>query len=89
MQQWVKEIELLSQIAEAYPHVAYMAFVYVYQHKFTYLMRTVPDIPTNLEPLENTIRNSFLKAVLNVYVCNDQERKLFFTFCQMWWLSYL
>lgn len=65
VQEWVKEIEVLSGIAQALPHAAYTSFVFGYQHKFTYLMRTVPDISVDLQPLEEMIRKRFLKSILN------------------------
>ena len=68
---------VLSEIAKAYPHCAYAAFIYGFQHKFTYVMRTIPGISEDLQPLEDAIRNNFLKSLLNEYVCNDDERLLF------------
>eukprot|EP00794_Sanderia_malayensis_P005783 gene5783-6483_t len=41
------------------------------------MQRTVPRISNDLQPLKNAIRNHFIKALLNGYVCNDRERKLF------------
>ena len=74
--EWIKQINLLSQIAKSYPHAAYSAFVYGLQHKFTYVMRTIPDISDNLRELENAIRNNLIKAILNGYIVNDLERLL-------------
>ena len=74
---WVKEITTLSHIAKVHPHVAYSAFVHGLQHRYTYIMRTVPDISVNLQPLENAIRQHLLPALLNGYVCDDIERRLF------------
>ena len=75
--QWISEIKVLSEIAKSYPHCAYAAFVFGFQHKFTYVMRTVGNISDEMIPLEHEIRNSFLQTILNGYVCNDDERKLF------------
>ena len=40
-------------------------------------MRTIPNISANLQPLENAIRQEFIPAILNGYLCNDLERRLF------------
>ena len=40
-------------------------------------MRTIPNISANLQPLENAIRDEFIPAILNGYLCNDLERRLF------------
>ena len=54
---WIHEIERLYDITKAFSHEAYAAFVFGYQHKFTYLMRTVPDILHDLKPIEHVIRH--------------------------------
>ena len=40
-------------------------------------MRTIPNISNLLQPLEDAIRNLLLLELLNGYICNDLERKLF------------
>ena len=47
------------------------------QHRYMYMMRTIPIIKDNSTPLENVIRPQFVQALFNGYVCNDTERKLF------------
>ena len=65
VENWTKEIKLLSDIAKSDS-----TFVHGIKHKFNYIMRTISDIKCYLVPLEETIRNSFIKSVLNVYECN-------------------
>ena len=45
--------------------------------KWTFLLRTVPDIQQNLQPLENTIRSTFIPAVTWRSPPNDSERTHF------------
>ena len=40
-------------------------------------MRTIPNISANLQPLEAAIREEFIPAILNGYLCSDLERRLF------------
>ena len=40
-------------------------------------MRTIPDVSVELQALENSIRNSLIPALLNGYMCNNEESKLF------------
>ena len=75
--QWIEQINNLSSIAKTHPHSAYSAFVHGLQHQYTYIMRTIPNISNLLQPLEDAIRNLLLLELLNGYVCNDLERKLF------------
>ena len=74
---WTQELIVLSDIAKSYPHCAYTAYVFGFQHKYTYTMRTISNIENEFVPLEDTIRNTFLPALLNGHICNDEERRLF------------
>ena len=55
--EWEKEIEMLSKIAEMYPHAAYTAFTRAIVCKWQYLMRTIDGIGNMFQPLENAISN--------------------------------
>ncbi|MEL7196650.1 MAG: hypothetical protein AAFO96_29800, partial [Bacteroidota bacterium] len=72
---WIVELERLSEIAKSEPHAAYTAFTFGMKHKWTYTQRTIPDISEQLVPLENTIRNTFIPALINRH-CTDLEREL-------------
>ena len=64
VQEWVGEIiARLSSIASSQPHAAYAALSHSLFGKWTYLMRTQPDIGDLLEPLEEAIRHSLLPAL--------------------------
>ena len=75
VQEWNDELVRLSEIAKSEPHAAYTAFTFGMKHKWTYTQRTIPDISELLIPLENTIRNSFIPALINRQ-CTDHERDL-------------
>ena len=68
------ELEKLSKIGETEPHAAYAAFTHGWKHKWTYLSRTVADIGELMRPVENCIRYSFIPAITNGHICNDEER---------------
>ena len=74
---WVDEIKELSKVANSFPHSAYAAFTRGIQHKYTYFMRTIPNLTELLEPLEYSIRHSLIPALFNGYECSDIERQLF------------
>ena len=71
--EWIEEIKSLSKIVCMHPHAAYCAFTNSIQHKYTYIMRTVPELGEYFAPLEEAIRKSLLPALFNGYICNDQE----------------
>ena len=73
---WIAEVEELGEIAKSEPHAAYTAFTHSLRHKYNYVMRTIPNISDDLKPLDDAIRNTFIKAVFNGYICNDIEMKL-------------
>ena len=74
--EWVKEIEVLSDIARTEPHAAYSAYTHGLQHRWNYVMRTIPGISPLLGPLETAIRHTFLPALLKSPALSDDERAL-------------
>ena len=76
VQKWMKELALLSEIAVIEPQAAYTCYISGYQSKYTYLLRTVPDISDELRPLEDIIRHRFLPAITGGHMISDNERIL-------------
>ena len=74
--EWVKEINTLSDIAKTEPQAAYTAFTHGVKHRWTYLMRTIPDVSPHLQPLEDAIRNTFIPAVTKIHDTTVAERAL-------------
>lgn len=76
---WVATIHELTKIAKTQPHVAYSAFTHGLAGKWTYFLRTIPDIAHLLQPLEDTIRHKFIPALTgrNGVSDIDAERDLF------------
>ena len=74
--EWAQEIKTLSEIAKTEPHAAYTAYTHGLQSKWNYLMRTIPGISHLLMPVEDTIRNIFLPALLGSVTVTDEERNL-------------
>jgi hypothetical protein len=75
VKEWVSEVNELSEIAKTVPHSAYSAFVQGLRHRWTSIMRTIPDISDLLEPLEKAIRENLIPAICGKKV-NDIERNL-------------
>ena len=74
--EWVSEIECLSSIALTQPHAAYAAFTHGLKHKWTYLIRTIPDIESLLQPLEDAIRHKFLPSLTGQTALSNDTREL-------------
>ena len=73
---WDNQLTISSTIAETQPQAAYSAFVSAFKNKINYFLRTIPNIFHLLLHLERTIRNKFIPAVTEGYICNDKERVL-------------
>ena len=76
VEQWMKEISKLSEIAESQPQVAYSAYVHGYQHKFHYFFRTISDIRDELKPLDELITSKLIPSIIGSQL-GDIERDLF------------
>ena len=75
VEEWKAAIEKLSTISKTQPHAAYSCYVKGFSHKFTYIMRTIPDISELLYPLNEAIDN-FIRILFNNYEFNTIERQL-------------
>ena len=73
---WVGDLQLLADIAKTQPHAAYSAFTRGFSHKFSYLCRTTPDIASQLEPLEDFLRTTFIPTLTGRAPPDDAVRDL-------------
>ena len=76
VEEWVSQIKMLAKFAATDPHSAYESFISVLRHKFTFNMRTVPDISSLLIPVEDAIRNQLIPALMEGRSVTDDERLL-------------
>ncbi len=75
--EWVSQLEELSQIARSEPQAAYAAFTAGFKHKITYFIRTIPNVSETLKPLDEVINNKLLPAITeNQAISNDDRRLL-------------
>ena len=56
-------VKHLAEIADIFPHAAYAAFIHGLFGRWSYLMRTIPDIKDFLQPLEDVIHQSFIPVL--------------------------
>jgi hypothetical protein len=64
LEKWLEDLEELSIIAENEPQLAYCSFTKGICHRWTYFMRTIPEISEFLAPLELKITECFIPALL-------------------------
>ena len=56
---WINDIAKLAEFALSQPQACYAAYTFGLKHRWTYFLRTLPDIQDLLEPLEDAISNFF------------------------------
>ena len=73
---WVNEVTRLAEFAISQPQACYAAFTFGLRHRWTYFLRTLPDIQDLLEPLERAITDVLIPAVAD-HTLSEGERELF------------
>ena len=61
---WILAVKKLAVIATTQPHAAFSAFTQSLQGQWTFLSRAMPDVSHLFEPLEQSIRNDFIRSLL-------------------------
>ena len=76
MEGWVKEVEDLAKIAKTQPHVAFTLYTHCTKYKWSFLLRTVPEVANLFQPIEDAITNHLLPALTGHDKLNSMEREL-------------
>ena len=63
----------MAEFALSQPQACYAAYTFGLKHRYTYLLRTLPDIHDLLEPLEHAISNLLIPAITD-HRCSPLER---------------
>ena len=76
VQAWTKEIKRLAEVAISQPHAAYAAFTHGPSNRWSYVLRTIPDIEDLLLPLEDAISQHLIPALTGRPPCSSIERDM-------------
>ena len=76
VEDWVGQVIKLAEFAVSQPQASYAAFTFDLQHRWTYFLRTLPDIADLLEPLEHTISDVLIPVLVEHQVA-ETEHDLF------------
>lgn len=74
--EWIEEVNVLTDMARTEPHAAYSTYTHGLQHRWNFVMRTIPGISPLLRQLEDAIRNTFLPVLLRSPALGNDERAL-------------
>ena len=72
----ITHLEKLSELAKPEPHAAYTYFVSHFQHTYTHVEGVTPPSEQIWKPLEETIRNKFITALLG---CGISDKRVITT----------
>lgn len=73
--EWIGQVTKLAEFAITQPQACYAAFSFGLRHRWTYFIRTLPNITDFLEPLEEAISRLLIPAITDHHI-NDEDRKL-------------
>ena len=73
--EWIKDVEQLSRFAKEEPQLAYSAYTKAISMRWCFVQRTIPNSKDYFIPLEETIREELIPAIVGRKV-TDLERKL-------------
>ena len=75
VEEWVKEIINLADLATTQPQASYAVDTFGLKHRWTYFLRTLPDIQDLLQALEEAITKFLLPALVD-HKCSPLEREI-------------
>ena len=73
---WADQLLVLSEIAKFQLYATYTPFVSRLWHRFTYHIRTILDIQTEMQLIDNIIDTELLPALLENRTSSRHERQL-------------
>jgi len=76
VESWVKDLQSISKYSQDDPQAAYTAFTKRLSSRWTLFQRTVPDASELFEPLENTITDQLIPALVGQEASDAERQKL-------------
>ena len=70
---WVQQVVQLAEFAISQPQASYAALTAGLCHRWTYFLRTLPNITNLLEPLERAITEVLIPALTDHQVTGDES----------------
>ena len=63
VEEWVGQVTKLAEFALSQPQVCYATFTFGLKHRWTYFLRTLPDLEDLLAPLERAIADVLIPSI--------------------------
>ena len=74
--EWCSELKILSEFAKSQPQAAYAAFCFSEQNKFSYFLRTIPEMNDLMNSVDEMVQNFFLSTIIGETI-SEKERELY------------
>ena len=71
----MEQVTKFAEFALSQPQACYAAFTFGLKHRWTYFLRTLPDIEDLLAPLKPAITDTLIPSITG-YNCTQAEREL-------------
>ena len=75
---WIQQVVQLAEFAISQPQASYAALTAGLRHRWTYFLRTLPNITNLLEPLERAITEVLILALIDHQGTGDERALLAF-----------
>ena len=77
VEEWVAQVTRLAEFATTQPQSSYAAFEFGLRHRWTYFLRTLPDIAPFLEPLGRAIADLHVPAITEQLLLPHRKNGIF------------
>ena len=74
--EWCNELKILSEFAKSQPQAAYAAFCFGEQNKFSYFLRTTPEMNDLMKQVDEIVQYFLLPAIIGEII-SGKERELY------------
>ena len=75
VEDWISQIVRLAEFAQSHPQASYVAYTFGLRHRWTYFLRTLPNIEDLLKPLERAISDVLIPSMVD-HKCTELERDI-------------
>ena len=76
VKEWINDIEDIINAAASEPQFAYSAYYYGVMRKWSFIMRTTPDISDLLAPIERVIKSKLIPALTGISSVSETLREV-------------
>ena len=73
---WCNELKILPEFAKPLPQATYATFYFGERNRFSYFLRTIPEMNDLMKPVDEIVQNSLLPAI-NGETISEKERELY------------